>query len=238
MLGGADFSLRLPGGWDRVREMIRAQQASMPLFANSPTLIQETLLFPYLSGAEFARHVKRSRPGEALYATLAASTEQILHPDRYLDSVPDLPTRIALGDPVSGSLVHEDNLGEFETRILMYEHLRDLALATQAAAGWDGDRYQVVNTAAGPALAWVTVWDTTVEAAEFRDAMERAIERRYRVREGSGGSGTLRRWATARRRLLLSMETIAGRPAVIVEDAPLGIATRLLDVGRIVLSEP
>jgi hypothetical protein len=237
MLGGSDFSLRLPGGWDRVREQIRAQQASMPKFANAPTILQETLLFPYLSGAEFARHVKRARPGEALYASLAASTEQILHPDRYLDSVPDLPTRVTLGEPTSGSIVHEDNLGEFETRLLLYEHLRDLGAATQAAAGWDGDRYQVVNTPSGTALAWITVWDTTLEAAEFRDALERVLERRYRVRPGTGGSGTMRRWSTARRRLMLSMETVGGRPAVILEDSPLGIATRLLDVGRVSLAE-
>src|SRR5688572_29617443 len=190
VLGGADFSLQLPGGWDRVRQMIRSQQASMPKFASAPNILQETLLFPYLAGAEFARHVKRGRPGEALYASLASSTEQILHPDRYLDSLPDIPTRIALGAPAAGSLVHEDNLGEFEIRVMLYEHLRDQALATQGAAGWDGDRYQVVNTSGGAALAWVTVWDTSVEAAEFRDVMERSIERRYRVRPGTGGEGT------------------------------------------------
>jgi hypothetical protein len=237
MLGGADFTLRLPGGWDRVREMIRSQQASMPKFASAPNILQETLLFPYLGGAEFARHVKRSRPADALYASLAASTEQILHPDRYLDSTPDIPTRISLGAPATGTLVHEDNLGEFEIRVLLYEHLRDQALATQGAAGWDGDRYQVVNTSGGAALAWVTVWDTSVEAAEFRDVMERSIERRYRVRPGTGGEGTTRRWTTARRRVLLSMESVGGRAAVIFEDAPLSIATRLLDVPRIVLTE-
>ncbi len=238
MLGGSDFSLRLPGGWDRVREQIQAARSSMPRFASAPMILQETLIFPYLSGAEFARAVKRARPGEALYADLVQSTEQVLHPDRYLDSVPDVPTRVTLGAPAVGDLVHEDNLGEFETRLLLYEHLRDLPAATRGAAGWDGDRYQLVQTPSGAGLAWISVWDTTLEAAEFRDLMERAIERKHGVREGSGGSGNTRRWTTRERRVLLSMENVGGRPSVIYEVAPLGVAGRLLDVRRVSLGEP
>jgi hypothetical protein len=236
-MGGVGAALQLPGGWDRAREAIRSGQASGPRFAGAPAIIRETALFPYMGGMEFVRRVRRARPGEALYADLPLSTEQILHPERYLDSVPDIPTRIALGAPAAGALMYEDNLGEFEIRVLLYEHTRDQALATQGGAGWDGDRYQIVNTSGGPALAWVTVWDTSVEAAEFRDVMERAIGRRHRVRPGTGGEGTTRRWTTARRRILLSMESVGGRPAVIFEDAPVSIATRLLDVPRIVLTE-
>lgn len=87
MLGGADMQTALPGGWDGVREMIRSEQASMPKFAAAPTLLQETLLFPYIAGAEFVRQFKRVRPGEVPYAPAPASTEQILHPEKYLDSL-------------------------------------------------------------------------------------------------------------------------------------------------------
>jgi hypothetical protein len=238
MTGGGDFGLRLPGGWDRVREAIRSGQASMPLFANAPLLIQETLLFPYLSGAEFIRQFKRVRSGQMPYAPFASSTEQVLHPEKYLDSIPDLPTRVTLGAPRGGTLVHEDNLGEFETRLFLYEHLKDQARAVSAAAGWDGDRYQVVNTPAGAGIAWITVWDSTVEAAEFRDAMERLIERRYRVAQGAGGTGTTRQWTARGRRLLLSAEIVDGRPAVVFEDAPAAASGRLLVIERVALQEP
>ena len=53
MLGGTNIAINLPGGWDRVRDMIRESQSSMPIFAAAPDVIQETLIFPYLSGAEF-----------------------------------------------------------------------------------------------------------------------------------------------------------------------------------------
>ena len=235
MLGGADFGMRVPGGWDRVRDVIRSSQASMPLFANAPTLIQETLLFPYLSGAEFNRQFKRARPNAEPWAPFASSTEQILHPERYLDSVPDLPTVVQLGPPNGGPLVYEQNLGEFETRLFLFEHLQDAGLALRAAEGWDGDRYQVVNTRSGPGIAWLSVWDSPVEAAEFRDAMEQMIDRRYRVAAASGGASTLRRWTAKGRHLLLSMETIDGRPVVIYEDMPAAITGRALAVDKVKL---
>jgi hypothetical protein len=61
MLGGNTVAMALPGGWDRVRQMIRDAQGTMPVFATAPMFIQETLLFPYLSGAEF-RSDPRLRP--------------------------------------------------------------------------------------------------------------------------------------------------------------------------------
>ncbi len=238
MTGGSDMGLRIPGGWDRVRDMIRSEQASMPRFAKAPLLIQETLLFPYLSGAEFVRQFKRLRPGRTPFAPFASSTEQILHPERFLDSVPDLPTRVTLAAPRAGSLVHEDNLGEFETRLFVFEHLRDQGTAVAAAGGWDGDRYQVVNTPAGTALGWVTVWDTQVEAAEFFEVVQRVLEKRYAVERAQGGTGDERRWVAQGRRLLVHATAIGGRPAVILEDAPAAVTARLLPPGAVTLEEP
>ena len=237
MVGG-DLGLRLPGGWDRVRDIIRSEQASMPLFANAPVLIQETLLFPYIAGAEFIRQFKMARPGAVPYSPVAASTEQILHPEKYLDSVPDLPTRITLPPPRGATLVHEDNLGEFETRLMLHEHLRDAAVASRAAAGWDGDRYQLVSTPRGEGLAWFTVWDSAVEAAEFRDAMERVVERRFGVRAGTGGTGETRAWTARGRALTLAAAVVDGRAVVVFEDLPAGASARVMDPSRATLREP
>ena len=61
MLGGPDqIDARLPGAWDRVREEIRNRQGEMPVFATAPMVIQESLLFPYLSG-EIGRASCRER---------------------------------------------------------------------------------------------------------------------------------------------------------------------------------
>lgn len=239
MTGGSDMGLRIPGGWDRVRDLIRTGQSSMPKFSTAPMLIQETLLFPYLSGAEFVRQFKRARSGQTPFAPFASSTEQVLHPEKFLDSVPDLPTRVSLAPSRAGTPVHEDNLGEFETKLLLFEHAKDQALAVAGASGWDGDRYQVVNTPAGSALGWVTVWDTPVDAVEFRDVMERAVEKRFGLKAASGGTGDERRWTTPRgRRVSLVIATVADRPVVLFEDAPSASTARVITPDRIRLQEP
>ncbi len=241
MVGG-DIGLRLPGAWDQVREVIRSGQGSSPKFAAAPMLLQETLLFPYINGSGFVRAVKEQRGGGKLYAPFAASTEQVMHPEKYLTDTPDLPTRITLAAPRGGALMHEDNLGEFETRLLLFEHLRDLNTAARAAAGWDGDRYQVVNTGSSSSIGWLSVWDSPVEAAEFRDAMQRAIERRFKPGNGTGAStgvtGDDRRWTAKGRQLRLHTLTIAGRPAVVYEDVPVGAAVGVIRLDQVTLREP
>ncbi len=238
MTGGNDLDMRIPASWDAIREGIRSGQQSMPLFANAPTYFQETLLFPYLTGAEFIRQFKRQRGAQAPFAPFAQSSEQLLHPEKYLSATPDLPTRVTLAAPRAGSLVYEDNLGEFETRLFLYQHLKDLGTAASAANGWDGDRFQAIETSAGPALAWVTVWDSPVEAAEFRDAMQRLLERRYQLAAGAGGTGDERQWTGKGRHLRLVAGEIGGRPVVVYEDAPASVTQRLLPLDRVTLQEP
>ena len=237
MLGGSDIGMRLPGGWEQLRELIRNEQSAMPVFARAPMLIQETVLFPYLSGAEFARAFKRARPGETPFAPIAASTEQILNPAKYLASNPDIPTRVTLAAPRSGTLLHEDNLGEFETRLFLYQHLSDVGIAASGASGWDGDRYQLVGLGGGNGIGWLTVWDSAVEAAEFRDLMERTVERRFGVAARSGGGGDLRSWTARGRRLVVHATTISGRPVVIFEDVPAGHRGAVIALNGVTLRE-
>ena len=77
----------MPGGWDRVREMIRENQTAMPVFASAPMLLQESLLFPYLSGAEFMHRFKDAKSGRPPWQPLPASTEQVMH----FENVPLFP---------------------------------------------------------------------------------------------------------------------------------------------------
>jgi hypothetical protein len=221
MLGGADIATALPGGWERVRDMIRESSSQMPVFATAPRIIQETLIFPYLSGAEFMRTFQQLRPGEAPYGALPQSTEQIIHARAYFN-VRDAPTRVTLPPPRVGRDRYQNNLGEFETRIFLYEHARDQGSSVRGAAGWDGDRYMVVQTPRGEALAWVLVWDSPTEATEFTSVLDRAIARRFdgeQMREIASG----KRYEVSGRDVTWWSGEIDGRAAVIYTDAPTGV---------------
>jgi hypothetical protein len=232
MLGGANFIANLPGGWDRVRQMIRDAQDQMPVFNRAPMLIQETLLFPYLSGAEYVKRFKEKRPGQVPYRPLPSSTEQVMHPERFLDSL-DVPLRVVLPKPMGATVVYENDLGEFETRLLLYASLRDVSAAARGAAGWGGDRYQVVNTPQGAGITWLSVWDSPLEAAEFRDLMETTIEKRFGTKQGAGGRGDARRFSAKGRQVELVAAVVQGHAAVLFTDVPAGASTRLVDLAKV-----
>lgn len=234
MLGGGNVAVNLPGGWDRVREMIRENQASMPIFGNAPLVIQETLIFPYLSGAEFIRGFKTRNPGGTPYDDMPASTEQILHPSAYFGGR-DHPTRVTLG-PVRGTRRYENTLGEFETRLFLFQHTEDQNDAIRGATGWDGDRYALVDTPAGEALVWVTVWDSPVEAGEFREVMQAALEGKTLV-GGTAESESVRVYTNLGRTVRLSTAEVGGRPLVIYSDAPASVTGDLIDAAGIRLEE-
>lgn len=231
MLGG-DVAVRIPGGWNRVRDMIRENQTAMPVFSSAPMLLQETLLFPYLSGAEFVRRFKDVRKDQVPWKPLPASTEQVLHIDKYVAN--ERPVQVILPALQAGTKVYENDLGEFETRLFLFQALQDIGTAARSAAGWAGDRYQVVSLPAGPGITWVTVWDTPIDAGEFRDAAQRAAQRKL----GAAGTGTgeVKRFVGKGRIVEIAAVTVQGKPAVIWTDVPAGSATRLIDAAKVRLT--
>lgn len=223
-LGLGDIAERLPGGWDRVRTEIRRGSTNMPRFSAAPLVIQETLLFPYLSGAEFVRRVKRGTDSTAMpLRRFPASTEQVLHPEAY--DAQDAPTSITLPPPSLGTAAYDNNLGEFETRLALFEWGGDLNAAVRAAAGWDGDRYVVLDVDGGRGLAWVTVWDTEVDAIEFFDVVDKSLVRRHRDLRAESVSDRERRYTGGGRAMRLTAVQIDGRPAVLWVDVPAGNRT-------------
>ena len=236
MIGSDNAITALPGGWDRVRQMIRESQGSMPVFASAPMILQETLIFPYLTGAEFMRRFKEDAKGQSPFSRMPVSTEQMLHPDRYF-TTRDEPTTVVLPPPNVGRDVYQNNLGEFETRILLFEYLKDQAGAVRAAAGWDGDRYMLIETPAGDAIAWVSVWDTSIDAAEFFDLLDVSMIKRHSGRITPSGRGTTRTYGASGRRILLQISDIKGRPVVLYVDAPAGVSPALLQLSKVTLQE-
>jgi len=236
MLGGSNIAINLPGGWDRIRDLIRESQASMPIFAAAPRVIQETLIFPYLSGAEFYRNYRERKPGTVIYTDMPASTEQIIHPAAFFVNR-DAPTRVTLGPLVNATDSYENDLGEFETRLFLFEHLKDQNEAVRGASGWDGDRYAVVTTPQGPGIVWLTVWDSPVEAGEFYDLVGQAIEKRFDVKGTGTANKSEKSYSSADRSLKVVATEAQGRPVVIYVDVPKGANTSIIQPAQVKLAQ-
>jgi len=236
MLGGTNVAMNLPGGWDRVREMIRENQASMPIFARAPNVIQETLIFPYLSGAEFVRNFKDRTNGKPIYEDMPVSTEQILHPSAFFGKR-DAPTTVTL-PPLKGVTgTYQNTLGEFETRLFLFEHLKDQNESVTGAAGWDGDRYVLFDTPRGPGIAWVTVWDSPTDASEFYDLLGKVVTKRYSATTDAAAGSMTRTYTGAGRTVEVSTVEVGRRPVVLYVDVPVGASTAVIDTSQLKLPQ-
>jgi len=237
MLGGAEnIEARLPGTWARIREEIRNNQDAMPVFAQAPMVIQESLLFPYLSGAEFVNRVKEKKGNVNLFSDIPRSTEQVMHPARFLSTPADEPTTVTLPAPRGATKVYENDMGEFGTRLALYRFLKDPATAARAAEGWDGDRFMVVEGKGGTGIVWALVWDSAIDAAEFSDALSRVVRLRTASpeRQLPGGGAT---FANKGRTITIRPQSIGDRALVIYSDLPDAMGSSVIDPAGITLGK-
>ena len=226
----------LPGGWDRMRDLIRENQASMPVMARTPEFFQEILIFPYVSGAEFMRRFQQQRPGRMPYGDdLPQSTAQVMHQSQYFGTPREMPVTIALPAPRGGTLEYDNVMGEFQTRVLLYSMLHDQNEAVRSAQGWVGDRYAIVRTPQGEGIAWLTVFETTVDAGEFAHSMETLASKRYPGATGRR-SGTTTTFTGAGRTVTVWGGEVGGRAAVLYVDVPPGARTDIFDLSKVRLN--
>ncbi len=166
-----------------------AQAASDPeaakTLAEMPDILKETLTFPYTAGMELVVAAQASSGGwkgvDALYQKPPASTEQVLHPEKYTAgeapigvSFPkDLAKRLGAGWTVA----MEDTFGEFQLGVWLKSAGKvPAATATTAAAGWGGDRVALVTNGDRAGVVLDTRWDTPADAAEFAAAAQTALD--------------------------------------------------------------
>ena len=149
-----------------------------------PPYIQRSLEFSYTGGEAFVRRLRSAAGGGwklvdfALRDRLPASTEQILHPEKYLAA--EAPRRVAIGDLGLGAGWERGaagSFGEYDTRELLRLGGDDVP-ADAAAAGWGGGRYELWKDgeAAVAVLRWV--WDRPGDAREFEPALRHYADER------------------------------------------------------------
>lgn len=160
-------------------------------FDAAPKVIQENFLFPYEAGLDFAMDLYVEGGWQAIneaYSDPPQSTEQILHPEKYLQrdepqavTMPDLQSALGAG----WSQLDDDVLGELNIRIYL-ETFVDASEASKAAEGWDGDRYLFLKDTEGREVFVLhSVWDSIADAREFFDAYITFVENK------SGGNWSL-----------------------------------------------
>ena len=157
-------------------EMQGITETPIPDTSDVPDWMLTQLLFPYQAGFQFVSALggglggDYQRVNDAFRDRPPASTEQVMHPEKYQAN--ERPMQVADPDPASilgagWQNVASTTMGEAMIGITL-DALASSAATDAAAAGWGGDRLTV---ASGPgdasALAWRLKWDTSTDADEF-----------------------------------------------------------------------
>lgn len=168
-----------------------ARELDPEALAAAPAYLRAGLTFPYEYGTRFAQPIVSAQGWDALDAiwrNLPASTEQILHPEKYGK---DEPTTVALPANLAQALgagwreVLRDVWGEADLILLLQEALGDDVF--KAADGWDGSQYVFLSDDSRRGLfAIEIVWDSADEAKEGGQGMGKWLKA-----IGFGGQGAI-----------------------------------------------
>ena len=162
---------------ERIQEFLSSAEGGSSVFDSTPYFLQQDLLFPYVEGPTFVFVLRRSMESgliDQAYSNPPVSTEQVLHPQKYLSG--EDPITVELRDSLAAlgqgwKNVYGNVMGEFFLRTYLETRLGQ-GTANPIAAGWGGDRYALYSGPDGEyALVSLIVWDTARDAREFYEAM-------------------------------------------------------------------
>ncbi|MBI9049594.1 MAG: hypothetical protein JEZ00_09250 [Anaerolineaceae bacterium] len=167
-----------------------AQQMYTPVYDTAPWFIKNELLYPYQFGLEFIHtiYVEQGWDGvEAVYANPPASTEQIMHPERYLVDPPVTVSLSTLADtlPDDWEKIAGSSFGEGQLYLTLMNmqggDTADTVTIWEATKGWGGDQYQLYVQADTDEVIFVlkTQWDTEDDAVEFMETFSVSAKQRW-----------------------------------------------------------
>jgi hypothetical protein len=115
------------------------------------------------------------------------STQQILHPDEYLENrkptepePPSLKTELGK-DARHFRVLAEGSLGEFDHSVLLRQYLTERE-GTQAASHWRGGSYRLLEHKRGkyPVLTYSSDWDSADSARTFFLLYQRVLKGKWK----------------------------------------------------------
>jgi len=189
-------ALEVPDG------LIRAQTVLGSAASTAPPVLVRSLLAPYVDGLAFTHYLRRRGGFAAVDEAWRAppiSTEQLLHPEKFLAQEPPLIVALPSPPPHAPDLQERfhDVMGE-QTLRLLFEEWLPARTATEAATDWGGDRLSVFSdeTRKRWAVGWHLRFDSVAAAQRAFIAFTRAApltERGHDVRAEPEGLAAAKR---------------------------------------------
>jgi hypothetical protein len=185
------FSVRqLPDVSGLVESSAAGEMDKDPNLAKAPIYIRDSLIFPYIAGITFTQKFLQAHSGwddiHLIFENPPVSTQQIMHPEKYLSGVKPVPTALPRWKGIAPSdwkFLEENVMGEFGLQEILKQYLGEDA-AKLTSPGWAGDRYAVFEDSKAKTLPLVLVldMDNVDDAARFFGQYSSALEMKYATR--------------------------------------------------------
>ena len=180
--------MRLPDLMPVLRMQLSMAAGQFAVLQSAPEFIRESLMFPYIYGVSFIQKARAKNESWAeingMYADLPASSEQILHPDKYL-AQRDHPRSVKVENPAprlgkGWKMTYKNVMGEFSMYLLLKLHLPE-DVARKAAAGWGGDQVILVQSEAEKrsAVFLEALWDEQDSADRLYGALSAWLHKKH-----------------------------------------------------------
>lgn len=151
------------------------------LLFQEPAIVKFQLMMPYIDGLRFVNYIYRKKKWRGVNKILKQpplSTEQILHPEKYLLKEPPMPVVIRY-QPGEYHLFHAGVIGEYLLNVLLKPKEREDV--PDIAQGWAGDTFHLYTHDTSFFLAWESQWDEATFCSDFYTLFKQFIENRFQV---------------------------------------------------------
>jgi len=186
MVQHSDFSTDLLTSEDSNALLSFSPLANSTVLFNSPNIVKYQLLMPYIRGLKFTSFIADKKKWKGVNRILESpprSSEQILHPEKYLKK--EIPVEVKIGyKPEGYVLYHSGVIGEYYINILLKwdGDYRDFA------DGWGGDFFKIYTKGSSYFLVWESAWDKEKFGSRFYFDFKRFVEKRFDINFRKGSS--------------------------------------------------
>lgn len=158
--------------------------ADTALLHRSPDIIKFQLMMPYIEGLKFTNNIYKRKKWKGVNHVLKAppvSSEQILHPEKYLKN--EVPVEVTIiFKPDGYQSYHSGVVGEYMLNIL----LRGDGPYVDHADGWGGDAFTLFQKEEKYFLLWESCWDSEKSVSYFFYVFKKFLETNFRLTFRSG----------------------------------------------------
>lgn len=189
--GDASFTALLFNGFNP--ELLMSTYNSDPVLSFSPignttllykmpNIVKQRFIMPNIDGLRFLTAVFTKKKWKGINDILASppdSSEQILHPEKYLKREKPIAVTVQY-QPEGYQLFHSGVIGEYYLNVLLAT-TKKTDKYQDFANGWGGDMFNIYRKSSSYFLVWKSAWDNEKFCSSFAFLLKQFIENTFQV---------------------------------------------------------